>query len=257
MIEQFKRISTIAMMAGILALGGASSARADLEIQLSVDNIHWQTVDSGPSGTLITFNAGTSTTGWQQTVGINQNSGFHIQALTTASDSPGSAVFAALGGSSFALTNVTTSAKTLYIKLGDTGWMGPHSPPGFIMFDSSISGNVSNVGIRTNNLLTYESYVDPANGQNSTPAIYNNGPQTPGIVNVGGFFDDKQSTITNLTTTFSMTEFFKVQLGTHASIGFNTSTSLTLLPEPSSMAIAGLGMLGMVGYGLRWRRKGS
>ena len=44
-----------------------------------------------------------------------------------------------------------------------------------------------------------------------------------------------------------MTEFFKVTLGAGGKINFATTTSLTLVPEPSSLAIAGLGGLGLVG----------
>jgi len=60
-------------------------------------------------------------------------------------------------------------------------------------------------------------------------------------------------------------ESFSLGLSTTQDFGFNqnftagdvNTTSATLVPEPSTMAIAGLGALGMIGYGLRRRRKGA
>lgn len=245
MIEQFKRISTIAAVAVILALGTATSARANLEIQLSLNGTSYTTVASGPSGGLLTFNS--ASTGWS-------TSGIQIKALSTDSNSPGSSTLAELDGSTLSLTNLTSATKTLYIKLGDTGFLAPVVPPGYLIFDSNIAGNVS-VGKPANSLV-FQSYVDPADGQNTTTGL-TTGPQTPPITAAGGYFNDATTNVFSLASGYSMTEFFKVTLGGGGKISFATTTSLTLVPEPSSLAIAALGGLGLVGIGLRRRHKGA
>jgi len=251
-------ITTIAVMVMVTALGMATPAQANLQIQLSVDNSHWQTVASDVSGGTATFSAGTSSAGWKQTnITPNVDSGIRISGLTVFSDSPGAPYSASLNGSG-TLTNVTSSTKTLYIKLGDTGFTGPKTPPG-LATDSSISGNVSvgSGGSTANNKLTFQSYVDPNNGQNTTPVIYALGTQSPTVTAVGGYTNDLTGSVSSLMTTYSMTQYFKVVLGPKAQLSISTLTSLTKpVPEPSSMAIAGFGAMGLLLYGLRRRQLG-
>ena len=56
-------------------------------------------------------------------------------------------------------------------------------------------------------------------------------------------------------TPYSFTERFQITLGFGDSITFNSSTGTPpSAPEPSSMAIASTGGLGLLGYGLRRRK---
>ena len=57
--------------------------------------------------------------------------------------------------------------------------------------------------------------------------------------------------------TYSLTEQFAITLPAGGIIDFTTATQVTpAVPEPSTFAIAGLGALGLIGYGIR-RRKGA
>ena len=55
---------------------------------------------------------------------------------------------------------------------------------------------------------------------------------------------------------FTITQNFSITLAGHSvgSYSIQTGVNPVGVPEPSSMAIAGLGALGMIGYGLRRRK---
>jgi len=225
------------MTVGILLAGMATPARADLEIQLSTDNVTYTTVATNPSGTGAQF---TGTFG-----------GYGIVVLATASNSPGTPTFAELDGADLRITNVSAGDGHLFIKLGDTDFTAPTTPPNILM-ESHVGGTVPVAD--PSNTLTFQSYVDNVtpNGQNTTVGI-TTGAQNPGITG-GSFNDSKSLTITSLSAPYSITEFFDLHLSTGSVFNFSSSTTLTSVPEPSSMAIAGLGALGLIGYGIRRRR---
>jgi len=234
------RIMTIAAMVGILAMGMAGPARAALDIAVSTVNnpplIPGDVVASGPNTGPVTFTG---------TIG-----GFAITTLASSSNSPGSPAFAGLFGSTTTITNTNASTATLYITLGAQGFTAPVTPPSILML-SHIGGTVPVSD--PSNLLTFQSYVDTANGQNTTTGI-TTGPQNPGVTG-GSFNSDASTTIASLSGTYSITEYFAITLSPGSVINFSSSTTLTpAVPEPSSMAIAGLGALGLIGYGIRRRR---
>jgi hypothetical protein len=232
-------IAAFAAMAAILTMGVATPARADLEIQLSTDGSTWTTVATGTSGTSASY--------------TNTFHGFQLNLLSDDSNSPGSFPLAYLEGSQLHITNKNSGTATLYIKLGDTGFASPTVPPGAILVDSQIGGSVTVKG--SANLLTFQSYVDPANGQNSATG-FTSGAQNPNITGTPkSYSSDASTTITSgLSSTYSITEYFKITLSASSQMGFQSSTDLSYTPEPSSMALAGLGALGLIGYGVRRRK---
>ena len=235
-------MTSLAALAAALVLGVCAPARADLEIQLSTNGTSYTKVDSKPSGSVALYGLPSATFG-----------GITFQVLNTISDSPGGGSSASLMGGATSVSNLTSKTQTVYIKLGDTGYTTPKTPPGFIQLVSSVGGAVS-VPNKAN-ALVFQSYIDPANGQNSL-AGFTPGSQTPGISGtpVQSFNNSTLSTISHLATTYSVTEFLKITLGARSAFNFSASTTVSLVPEPSSLAIAGLGMLGMIGYGIRRRR---
>src|SRR5262249_54136467 len=146
--------------------------------------------------------------------------GFSIQTLSTSSDSPGEVGFADLLGSNTSITNKNSGTATLYMKLSDTDFVSPFTP-GPISLDSHVGGTVIKNG--TANLMTYQSYIDPSNGQSST-AGFTPGPQNGGTgltITSGSFNNDALMTITSgLTNPYSITEYFMVTLSKGSEINF-------------------------------------
>ncbi len=239
MKKNLRRLVPLAgVLAGIVAMGMASPARAGLVIELSTDGVTWTPVASAPSGTSASY----SNTNFH---------GFNISVLSNDSNSPGTSSLTYLEGSAVHITNNNSAAASLYITLGDTGFTAPTTPP-VITLDSQIGGSVTVPG--SHNTLTYQSYVDPADGQNSL-AGFTTGPQMPNITGTPKSFNtDTSTTITGgLTSTYSITEYFKFTLDKGSQIGFQSSTDLSAVPEPSSLVLSCISVLGLVGY--TWRRK--
>jgi hypothetical protein len=224
---------------GILAGGMVTPARADLEIQLSTDGTTWTPVSQATSGTSAIY----SNSAFQ---GL-----FDVSMLGADSNSPGTTPPAYLEGSDTHVANISSGIATLYIKLSDTGFTSPLNPPA-ILLDSQIGTTVTVGG--KDNALTYQSYVDPSNGE-ATLTGFTTGPQMPSITgSPKSSNDDTSKLITSgLTSTYSITEYFKITLDGGSQINFSSGTNLSAVPEPSSLMLTGLGALGLIGYGLRRR----
>ncbi len=231
---------------GILAGGLVTPARADLEILLSTNGTTWTKVAHDTSGGTASYSS-------------KNFGGFNVSVLSDDSNSPGTSSLAYLEGSSVHVTNNNSGVATLYIKLSDTGFTSPTTPPN-ILLDSQIGGSVTVGG--SSNALTFQSYVDPKDGE-ATLTGFTTGAQTPNITGTDGhghsqksYSDDRSILIeSGLTSTYSITEYFKVTLNKGSQIGFQSSTDLTAMtPEPSSLVLAGLGALGLIGYRLRRRQ---
>jgi len=140
---------------------------------------------------------------------------------------------------------------TLVITITATGFTAPITPPPIAAL-SHIGGTVAVVDTSTGspsagNALTFLSTV--------VPGVPSFTPQTPGITSAGSFKNDQSLTITSLTQPFTISEQLTVTMfSKNDQINYSSSTTLTAVPEPSTMAIAGLGGLALAGYGLRRRK---
>ena len=69
-----------------------------------------------------------------------------------------------------------------------------------------------------------------------------------------GSFSGSTSNSHGTLGTYSMTEVVTIAFNGPGSVSFDYSADNTLVPEPPSLTLAGLGVLGLVGYGLRRRK---
>jgi len=233
-------LNAIAALAVIAALTSVQSAYAlDQELQITVD------------GFLTTFtapNGGSASTGGNilfHGVTINAN---------ISDNNPGTPSLGFLQGSTVTLRDSDGLSHTVKISVGDTNW---NNPTGTLTAVSSLGGTSTATGASG---LSLTSYVDQANGQNSQAGT-TLGPVSTyqsGNINSGGgaafALNTATAGITGLHSPFSMTSVVNVSLSASAIVNFTSNLALTPVPEPSTMALTGLGALGFVGYGLRRRK---
>jgi len=239
------RIACIAIGLGIGVVGMPSSANANMRLELA----------SGGQGTILTdtLNTGVLTTGLVSMGGFNVN-------VSTGTSSPPLApppgVIAQLDLNSVNISS--TGGGTLTIILENSGYSSPNEALAAV---GLIGGTI------TNGSVTATAYVNstnavPALGADQGVGSLSGPPPMPGsglqalsFASSGGAFSGGGATAFASPGTFSMYEEFVVTFGAGGGT-FSADASEIVVPEPSSLAVAGLGALGMIGYGLR-RRKAS
>jgi len=231
-------VSPIAAIVAIVAIGMATPARADLEIWLSEANNPPHAGDVVATGT---SSADFSATNFDGNLNISTHAG---------STSPGSPTSAQTTSSTTTLINNSGSTITVFVTVGSTGFT---MPAGNVSVSSSVSATVAVAG--ASNLLSFNSYVGGNNLQNAITGTTTGSPQTLNITAIASGLSNAQSFGVNPTgSPYAMTERYQITLSGHSSITLSGSTVVSPVPEPSSMAIAGLGALGMIGYGVRRRK---
>ena len=216
---------------GALALA-APAAHANLEIQYSSTGSSYTTLlNSGSNGGFATATAAQLNT-------INAATGLTFGTLDVSSNSPGTSAQALTTSASVSVSNTTGSTITVFLTFGDTNFALPIAPPTALL-TSNYSDTVLDSG---GGSYSFASFVNQSNAQNATTGV--------GTTPLTGGFGSGSSTsdavmITTLTAPYSMTELLELQLGAGDEITFSNSEKLTSTPEPASMALLGVGLLGL------------
>jgi len=146
----------------------------------------------------------------------------------------------------------TSGPATLTIRLTDTGFTA--TGPGTLSTALSASAFVAGAG----STVSGQTFKDPSNvefgtgGFASTKLSHGTGPFAVMAADLHG----------NIPTTYSMTQVITVTFAGAGPAVLNltytsrnpSSPVVNTVPEPSTMALGGLGSLGLIGYGLRRRK---
>jgi len=225
----------------ILAMLGLATPSASAAVTLSY------TVDGGAS---------TGLTSGVSKMGSGGVPGGDISYTLTATAGD-TAVTSALNTVTIDINNSTTTTETITFVVTGTGYtMGGLAAPGFkILAAYSVSGT-GGPAVATKDAVTVSSTVAGTSlgssvGTTTTNPIASIYTFTPAVSPV--------ASITLGGSTFTITQTLAITLGAHDSSSITLGTlalpnPLQAVPEPSGLAIAGLGGLGMIGFGLRRRK---
>jgi hypothetical protein len=98
------------------------------------------------------------------------------------------------------------------------------------------------------NLVTFQSCVDPGNGQNVCPAPFTTPVLSPPITGVGAYAATNNIVIAALAAPFSINEIIHFNLSGLSSLNYSASSVLmpvTPVPEPITMFLGGTGLLAL------------
>jgi len=232
-------------MAGLLILGLSERAHADLAVSLTATSPAAPAASTGVT-------AGNNNVAFTLTSGIFSTSGTGF-----GQDSPFVTAPAKMDLGTATLSS--TGAGTVTLVFSQNGITAPVGVGTiFETLTAHVIGTSGSVGV------TYSTLGDNSNtlfGQLPSPNI----PGTAGqaslttTVTPGGTTQSATGAFT-ATSPYSLTEVlvltFSAAGTVSLSLSSDTSAGFTAVPEPSTMAIAGLGSLGFIAYGLR-RRKAS
>jgi hypothetical protein len=242
MLQRFtSRLPAIAM-AGLLILGVSERAHADLAVSI--------TGNTPPSAIATTGDVpGNGATSFTLTSGIFTTSGNAFGATSGFVAPP---VQMDLGTSTVSSTGAGT-ATIVFSQNNLTAPVGMGTIFETISAHVTSSGSVgvvySTFGSNANTLFGTATNPTAGAGQASLTTTFTSTPT--GATATGAFTATSPYSLTEtLVLTFSGAGSVLVSLSSDSSAGF------TAIPEPSTMAIAGLGSLGFIAYGLR-RRKAS
>ncbi len=168
---------------------------------------------------------------------------------------PGSSTLSNL---TFAVQNTGSGTDTLDISLTGAGY----TLTGLLRANFSVSGSSSQSSSADQTIGSSQAggfdiptvagttlTGTPTAGPGSQPYAWTGGlPSSPNLGESNELF------FSNPSGTFSESQLLQIKLNVGDSVTLSFNTSVTPVPEPSSMAIAGLGALGLIGYGLRRRK---
>jgi len=149
-------------------------------------------------------------------------------------------------------TGGSTSALAPYLATGFSA--ATSAPQGYFYYNTSFT-----LASATGNSLTGGLWATDNNGI----AIYLNGnaegsfvPGSTGFISFSSFLINPNDFVkgANNLTFVVFNENFPPATNHESPTGLNVEGAITSVPEPSTLAIAGLGALGMIGYGLRRRK---
>jgi hypothetical protein len=226
-------VAPVTAMVAIAVLAMATPAHATLQISLQEAGVNGGAITS--VGTAADFSS----------VSFTGNYGdFTVTIFGGSSDNGAS--LSDLLQSTTSVTNNSGTSKTLKLYVSQTNYTLPAGS--LLNVSSGLGGSVSTGSVGLTGI--FQGYADKNNNLNGT------GDFTTGAQNAtqnGNTFDtgSANGVFSRTNPMYSLTSIVTFALSGGGKANYSSHVNVTPIPEPSTMALGGLGALGLIGYGLR------
>ena len=203
----------------------------------------------------ISYTGSGSAGNWTLTV-TGSSTNYNFTSVIGTSNQPGDTTFGAtIGTSETNVTQKTTGPHTFELVLSDKGFTAPIGAGLTLSSSGAVTYSVGNTPTSTSDRTTLQSYASASNVLFATDAT--SGPQlsaATGNLNTSvAFTPNPAKGPFSAAVNYSMTSDTVLTLNElNARVTIQTTTTVAT-PEPTSMALLGIGAIGMAGYG--WRRR--
>jgi hypothetical protein len=232
MHKAFLKTAALATVAAGLAVT-TPKANADLILAYSLDSgASFTNLIDAPSNTPFAALGGVTLGAFLVTVPALQD------------NSPGTPSLANLLSSTLSVTNNSGSTASIIFAFSDTGYTAPVAPPP-VALSSAIGGSV-NTG-SSKNLLSFTSCVSSTdtNLTSCSGATASTNTGTPAITAATSFSNDEGTTLSMLTSPYSITSILDLTLGAGSLLNFASNAKISPVPEPATLSILGTGLLAL------------
>jgi hypothetical protein len=174
-------------------------------------------------------------------VSFTDPAGVVFLILGASSNSPGTPANGDVTQAAVRVTNSSGATQSIVLRAGDTGFT---APSGATVLSNNISGTV--VTGSPANLFSSSACANPSDAQNSCAGAFQTAVINSNITqsNSSGA-NSNNLAIASLLAPFSLTEVLDITLGAGSVITFSASADVVPAGEPASLALMGVGLVGL------------
>jgi len=211
-------------------------------ILYSANGTNWTLLASGTS-------AATTTPAGLTGSKTNAISGVDINNASLTSNFDGDTTNAHSSSATTSIVNKNSSARTLYLAFGVDGFTSPTVLP--LTLTTAVGQGTT---LSTGTVASQSWVNNTLASAGASSALWQTGA-TAGIATPLNGPDGVSAPILSaLISGYAINQQYKVLIGGNKTFNFSGSTTVAATPEPTSMALVGIGCVGLIGYGVSRRK---
>ena len=172
--------------------------------------------------------------------------GFGVSVTVAASNSPGAPSGGLLQVQSLDIQNLSATPASLVIRVSDAGFTQPGGAGSPMLLSSSVGGTFTLGNVGDN--VTFQSFADPNNAQpaGAVASPAQSFSKLNPALTTESFSSLTSAPFTRNAGAYSLTNITTTTLSAGGQLNISGTTTATAVPEPTTLALVGFGVTGLV-----------